>query len=362
MKKNTYILLLVILSTLLFSCSMRNRLKKDRGNDYDDTNVRERNFSKKDMDLLKSRNTVFFFSKNDSLIREDIEKAINEVWDFTPMEFAYYCERGNYPPDLYSYFTIEGYVKKEIINGIENIVARIYYLTLTVKYEEENRRGRKKDRSINYCRIDLSPINIKMKQIIEDNLENSTSVYQNMIKGYKSVFNPSEEMKEVKRMYREAGVADDFGIEDFYQLFTIPNWNPTHLQCYLQDIQSKLKENKREFLYDLYSDKNALNRLKEDTLFIAEYNLKREGFSLGMMHDEKKLLKKYKHPYKVVPIEEINERILAKKETYLLEHTKNGEGYKFIRIYNTEIGKVYQSSFPASWNTLKAKDFKRIFK
>jgi hypothetical protein len=307
MNKIYYILLILLIS----SCSIKESVKKDRGNNNDLINRSERNFSTEDMALLTSRSIVFFFKENDTEHRAEIETAIKKVWDYTPIEFAYFSERNNYPSDMYAYFAIEGHTSSSSLH---------LYLTLTVQYQVENNRGIKKDKSINYCRLDIMP-----KQL----------------------------------MFKNDGKSKSF-LEMIYNNAEMNNWNASMLQTYLIDVQQHLKKNYRAFVYEEFANEEHLDYLKDDTLFIPEYTLERRLMATGKMHDTEKMLKDYPYNYKVVTLAELNERIMKSKETYVFEYIVSSTD-KFVRIYSTQAGKVYQDYSHSSWG-LKAKDFKNIYK
>jgi|TARA_B110000211_G_C14044399_1_gene538242 hypothetical protein len=305
------IILLLILVTVLNSCSLGNKRYK-RGFSNDILADKERLFSPEEMELLKNRNVVFFFKKNDTdEQRTNIEKAIREVWSFTPIEFAYYSERYNYPPDIYAYFTLERPIKTHYLS---------FYLSLTVNYQFENKRGYKKDRSINYCRIDMIP----------------------KVLTYKDYINKNTDIKEIN-------INNE-----------VYNWNTAMLQTYLLDVNKHLKQNKRESIYKRFVYEEYLDALKNDTLFIPEYILeKRTPSMFEVIPDPKTLLSDYPYAYKVISTEELNNRFFTNKETYIFEHIIS-QNKKVIRIYNTEAGKIYQNN-SSFYTGITSNDFTTIY-
>ncbi len=309
--KNTFLLLITTL--LISSCSIERSGMRTGGGLLSLPSKSRQHINQEDMELLRNRNIVFFFKENDTESRADIEKAIKEIWTFTPIEFAYYSERSNYPPDLYAYFTIEG----TLVIG-NNSFNSYYYLTLTVKNPSENY---KRDKAIYFGKQ-----YIMTQSIIPKRGEEAHSL-----------------------------------IEAIYTYNEIPNWNATILQAYLLDIQGDLEENKRELEYDKVFNEEHLDALKEDTLFIPEYALERRLLTTGKKHDPKELLKTYPYSYKIISTEDLNKRIFANKETYIFDYVVASQK-KFIRIYNTKAGKIYQNYSPLFAFGLNSNDFRHIYR
>lgn len=306
------IILLLILVTVLNSCSLGNKTYK-RGFSNDLLFEKERLFTPEEMELLKNRNVVFFLRKNDTTEqRVNIEKAIREIWTFTPIEFAYYDERHNYPPDIYAYFTLESLLTNYSFG---------LYLTLRINYQFENKKGYKKNRLINYCRIDLIP---------------KTQPFKNYIKKWG-------------------------GIKETYSNYEVYNWNTTMLQTYLLEVNKQLKENKRESIYKKFVKEEYLDALKNDTLFVPEYIFeKRTPFMLEVIPYPKTLLSDYPYAYKIISREELNNRFFANKETYVFEHIITEKNHKVIRIYNTKTGKIYQD-YSSFYTGITPNDFTKIY-
>ena len=310
-KMKIKIILLLILVTVLNSCSLGNKRYK-RGFSNDILSDKGRLFTPEEMELLKNRNVVFFLRKNDTTIqRANIEKAIREVWTFSPIEFAYYDERHNYPADIYAYFTLESLLTNYSFG---------LYLTLRINYQFENKRGYKKNRSVNYCRIDMIP----------------------KVLTYKDYINKNTDIKEIN-------INNE-----------VYNWNTAMLQTYLLDVNKHLKQNKRESIYKRFVDEEYLDALKNDTLFIPEYILeKRTPSMFELIPDPKTLLSDYPYAYKVISTEELNYRFFTNKETYIFEHIIS-QNKKVIRIYNTEAGKIYQD-YSSFYTGITSNDFTTIY-
>lgn len=145
----------------------------------------------------------------------------------------------------------------------------------------------------------------------------------------------------------------------------LSNYRLGYLKNNFQLINNGIKNNK-PFLYDDYVNKGEIGVLKNETLYIADnvifsynaFTFKKKEKSLTA--DE--LFKEYNYEAKIIPVEDLNKRILDKNQDkiYYLLYNQSASS-KRLAIINSKTGEVLYQFFKSSFN-LKPKDFKRINK
>jgi hypothetical protein len=279
----------------------------------------EKEFTQQEIDLLKNSTTLFLLRQQDMKQRAKFEKAINEAWDFTPVRVIGYEELENVAPGRYSVFTMAGY--NTAVSG-RTIAYNIPHLYLTLSIRTFDKEG-EVDQSIDYCRIEL------------------------FMDAYTGNVVTSNDPDQV--------------IDMLYARSTIKNWTPGMLTLYLKEVQQNLERSRREWLYQDTEKEQALTGLKRDTLFAPHYVLTKYNKFTGSEAEQieaEDLFKKYPYPYKVVYDDELSELILAGKARYVFDYVRSTTD-NFIRVYDTQKGKIYQKYEPKEYN-LKAKYLKRI--
>ena len=76
------------------------------------------------------------------------------------------------------------------------------------------------------------------------------------------------------------------------------------------------------------------------------------------IRDEQVLFDKYTFPYKIVPTEELSQKIVDKKINYVLDYVKSSAD-NYVRVYNVQQGRIYQLYKSRSYN-IKSKDIMKI--
>jgi hypothetical protein len=145
----------------------------------------------------------------------------------------------------------------------------------------------------------------------------------------------------------------------------IRNWGPGILKNYIQLLMTYLDRNKNQMLYSETYNAKEMKKLKNEVLYIPDYILIKFNNYTGdetQKHDVKDLFKGFNLKYKLLSIDELNQKILTDKTGfYYLIYIKSSTD-KFVSIMNSLTGEfIYSTYSPISYN-IKSKDFERIQK
>lgn len=278
-------------------------------------------FEQVNLNKLKSSKTLFIYRDSDTANLESFKSMLDEVWDYTELEFISYKEYStNTYDENYSFFTI-GWDHKETTSSIGMNSENTYiYLTLWMNKENEK---------LTFCRIELYP---------------TFTTYQNPV------------------MYSEKYV--NLMMKYIYEETILHNWNLLYLTNALQFVNEKLTKSYEHWLFKsaVYAD---ISFLKNDTLYIPEYALTIFDAFTGDESEKQnmnKLVKKYPYPYKFLSIEELSNKVLnSEKPFYYLSYIKSSSD-KFVSIVNTKTGELLYSDYSAGSYNLKDKDFNKLAK
>lgn len=317
------------IAVLLFNACSFSKLaentKSGKTDPSDSKNLSERIFSSAEIDALKKTTTLFLLKKEDN--KEEFEKIINSVWDFNAIRVIHHDEIDALDAGNYSTFVIEGYNTnvQNYVNDVPTISYDNGHLFLTLKHTTEytNSKGTIRERSTNFSRTELFT-----------------------------------DFATMNRMSMSIGVLDEVYMEG-----KLRNWTPGMIKLYLTDVQDKLKQSKREFLFETVRIAKEIEKLKKDTLFVPDYVLwiynKKNGKE-DARHDVDKLFEKYPYPYKLIPSDELSQKITSGQIEYVFDYVKSSTD-NFCRVWSVSKGKIYQKYRPISYN-LKPNDLEKIFK
>jgi hypothetical protein len=278
-------------------------------------------FDQANLNKLKNTKTLFIYRDSDTENLELFKATLNEIWDYTELEFISYEEySSNTYDENYSFFTIGGLHKRKVTSNGTVIENTYLYLTLWMNNKNEK---------LTFCRIELYP------------------TYPTYREAKMHVKNDVNLM--MKHLYEES---------------KLHNWNLVYLKNALQLVNKKLTKSDEHWLFnsEVYSD---LSHLKNDTLYIAEYTLIKFSMFTGdesKRHNVKKLFKKYPYPYKVISVEELSEKVLnSEKPIFYLSYIKSSTD-KFVSVVNAQTGELLYSDYsPTSYN-IKDSDIQKLAK
>lgn len=145
----------------------------------------------------------------------------------------------------------------------------------------------------------------------------------------------------------------------------IRNWSPGILQNYIQLLMEYLNKGQIQSLYSRISNERELKNLTNEVLYVPDYVLIRLTASLtdeNSKHNEKELFEKYRYNYKVISINELNNKILNDtKAFYYLIYVKSNTD-KYICVINSLTGEIIYANRSALSYNINADDFKHLRK
>lgn len=149
-----------------------------------------------------------------------------------------------------------------------------------------------------------------------------------------------------------------------YSQSKLSNWSPLTVGSYLKVINDNLLREETRSVFEETIDKEGLQALKNDTLYIPDYvNVRVNMFTMNETDaepDEDELKSAYKYPVRYVSIQELNQ---------LAANNPNGIKYlsyiksstdKHVSVFDTKSGAMlYTVYVPVSYN-FKNKDLKKL--
>lgn len=290
----------------------------------------QRLFDAKEMELLKSSKSIFFLRPQDMKEFELFEKAIQSSWSLTDVEIREYGDVDDLEDDqIYSFFIINAYCY-DVTNENGAYSVSHSYLTLEITTKEKILKRKKITEELFHYRYFRA--GLFMDNLTEARLS-SNLIFSNYNNLYDTIFNP-----------------------------IVKNWTPTHIFLYLKEAQANLLDSKRDYAFEKYKDEFELNKLQSEILYVPDYVLakfdKKTGYE-DERHDPLELFSKYPFRYKFISMEDLNEKVLAGENIYILDYVKDTDA-KFVRVYNTKNGLIYQDNKKGIYN-IKKKDINGIF-
>jgi len=285
------------------------------------------NFSKEDLNLLKASKTVFVYRESDEL--ETLKKAIEEVWNYTPISFIPFSEMKNIDPYKTSIFSIAGVnTNTTFVNGtgstsLDYDNTHIYLNLWMLQGNTKNKEAIKKS----YCRIELHP----------------TYTDYNMVTG-------SRRKDALTYIYKEG---------------TLKNWKVGFLKNYIKQVNDHLTREEERWLYASDTKNPSIKKIKSKTLYVPDYALVKFNKFTGDESnrlDKEKLFKHYPYKIKVIPADELSQKILEpNSDINYLVYVKSSTD-KYIYIINSRSGDVLYSKYKGVSYNLKDDDFKDLAK
>lgn len=139
----------------------------------------------------------------------------------------------------------------------------------------------------------------------------------------------------------------------------IRNWGPGILKNYIQSLMGYLNKNQTHGLYSGITNLAELKNLKNGILYVPDYTLIKFNKFTGdenKKHDEKDLFEDFRLKYKLVTIEELNQKILNDKTGfYYLVYVKSSTD-KYVSVINSLTGEIIYSSYSPASYTFKSDD------
>lgn len=145
----------------------------------------------------------------------------------------------------------------------------------------------------------------------------------------------------------------------------IKNWGTGILTNYIQTLVSFLDKAQERTSNTEISNKQELQKLNSQTLFVPDYVLTKFNKSSGdesQKVEEKELFADYKLNYKSISIADLNSKIVNETTPfYYLLFIKSGND-KYVSVTNSVTGEIVYSAFTSQSYNLKSGDLKDLQK
>lgn len=176
--------------------------------------------------------------------------------------------------------------------------------------------------------------------------------------------------KDVNQIARLEVFTDESLLKDMDEIFLteydsdkhLRNWGPGVLKNNIQALMTYLNSNEDKNLFSKIRNEEKIRLLRTDTLYVVDYLLiKRNKYNgdESKRFKEKDIFEFYKSNYKIITIEELNNKILNNEEFYYLSYLRSSSN-KFVSIINSKTGEyIYSAYNPMSYN-FNSKDLRAI--
>lgn len=141
------------------------------------------------------------------------------------------------------------------------------------------------------------------------------------------------------------------------------NWGAGVFANYIQQLNTYLDKPQKKDAGLEFTDRTGMNKLASSTLYIPDYVLtkfSKNSDDESKKSDEKKLFQGITMPYKLVTIEELNEKVTTESEGFLyLLFIKTNEG-RYVTITNSKTGQIIYTVYSRSNANFDSGDLKEI--
>jgi hypothetical protein len=289
--------------------------------------------------MLAATKTWFVLRQQDAEQFEAFKSAIENAWTFTKIEVILYDDYNNLElvEGEYSVFFITSYIDIERSDNVQKPDKEFGHMFLSLLLPKSELKGKKKkiiDKTLVFSRADLFP-DPKFLFLAKS-------------------FEKSRPFYDAQKFY--SSQANNIAIR---------NWTPGFLKIYLQDLQSNLKEEQLYGFYDQIKNKESMEVLKENTLYVPDYVLKKfNKFSNKETgeHSAADLFRHYPYEYKIISPEELSALILTdEKEVFFMDYTRLTT-MQHMNIFSSKSGKIFKRYLSRVTHNITTGDIKRIFK
>lgn len=274
-------------------------------------------YSQDDLDALRRTRTVFFLPRSEMVDRATYEDALTKVWTFTPLIVAPFEEYDTYQRSGYSHFILKGVLAKD---GQGFILTGDLHMTLRLPAFEDDGKGGFKDRSIDFCRIEVF------------------------------AEHPTRHM-----LYEKEGA-----IDRIYERGRMLNWTPGMMMIYLGEVQRDLERGRRARSMDKECDESAMDLALAGELLIPDYVLQ-YGETPENSDDPsaEHIMQNYPHRYRILTADELSDLLLSTDRAFVLDYVR-GEENKVISVYSVpRVGLIYKE-FDRAEPEFKPSDMKKV--
>ncbi len=340
MKKTTLKILLPLLFFSFYNYGQISVSAKHYG--------KARKFKKGVLERFKQTETIFVLPQ--LYDTSEYEKILEKSWDVTPFKVVSYYDFNfeDYLDDRYSIAQIEGYLEYSEKSGkMSTPVLNTHFDIKMFQSEELLERWR-------ILLPEFKKADPKYRDIWQTSVINEYSI--NICRFYLHAKDVFVDMPEDE----DLDVVDKIYNEDIFY-----NTKLGYLQNYFQKINDLLKEEKIYWMYD-NDYLPALTNLKKDILYIPshstfKFDSKTFKDSQEKNKNNEEIFKEYEYKYKIIPDEELNEKILNNEDFYYLRYVRMGKE-RFIQIVHSKTGEIiYRDYIPGLlYHNIKKRHIKTL--
>lgn len=295
---------------------------------------------------IKSGTTYVLMKDPNSESVKDFIKVFKDSWTISKLEFIKYSDFEKYLAPEDSFLTIGGYLTNTTGGHVTNVeFTKLYklekgghhvywpkthiYLELWTCKEKYFQRTKKKKKKF----TDRDKIRVARIELFTD----------------------FETIKDPAYIYQSDYDGDGH----------IRNWGPGILKNYIQSLMVYLNNGEARSVFTGMNNPTEIKNLKKETLYVPDYVLikfnKINGDESKKL-EEKEIFENYKLKYKIIPISELNEKILNDTTAiYYLIYIKSVAD-KFINVINSLTGEIIYSRYsPVSYN-IRSEDLEALEK
>lgn len=288
--------------------------------------------SKDEMAALKQATTLFTLPYKDYKQQQEFEEAIKSVWTITPFRIIKPDEMGQYMKQGgYAIFSFGGFMTT---HGGSAPSTTNMHLAYDLWMPEVKKNGNIKQHY--FSRILIYP-------------DNETFFTAMRNKGKR---NDDFSAKMITYLYNDA---------------IIYNWSAGLLSGYLKEVNDHLLQDDERGPFTEETDRKALSRLKNDTLYVPDYvNVKFNMFNGAEAADDdgadEDMKQAYPFPVKLVSSAKLNELILDRnKPIKYLVYVKSSTD-KYINVYDSGTGGLLYARYVKLSYNFKNKDLGKLAK
>lgn len=283
--------------------------------------------SKEVMAQFKQTTTYFILQERDYRNQEAFQQAIAKVWTVTPFKIIKPEEMSGLDKQKSSFFFFGGFVT-------------IRYSSSTTTYHT-------------HLSYDLFMLKANQKGNLEQQLFGKFMLHLD-----------SDSYRNTMRFATNQKTFSQKITPYLYSEAQMQNWTPLMLSGYLKVVNDGLQQESLRSVFAESLDKNALQRLQAETLYIPNYvNTKFNMFTMGEKdaeEDTEDLKSAYPYPAQYVSTEELSNIAAQHPEgIWYLSYIKSSTD-KYVGIFNSKTGEmIFNFYVPMSYN-FKMKDMRRI--
>lgn len=288
---------------------------------------------------LKVGTTYIAMKDLESTISKEYIEIFKEYWTISKIEFIKYTEYADYLSPGNFFLTISGFEKtKQWVTNYNNGGVK-----------------RSSEWTNTYIFLDLWTSNdVYFKKKAKNPKWQFSNQYKIQIARV-DLFPDFPTVKDPESLY----------LYDYDGEGHLRNWGKGILKNYIQILMAEFDKGERRKLFKYVADKEKLQTLHEQDLYIPDYVMIEFDKWTGdesEKHEEEELFKYFESSYKLLSIEDLNDKILNDPNPfYYLIYIKSST-QKYLNVINSQTGEIIYAEYSAVSYNIDSKDFKHLSK